>query len=112
MHDVVTRELVNVWVVVCSAQANFARALCTQDLSRVVALFPSADIGHLLRMLAFIQKRICAVAPAPADAWLLATRVLPQDDSSLQWSKPGGGISPNLEESLRQLFVWFVQGEK
>jgi hypothetical protein len=36
-------------------------------------------------------------------------RVLPQDDSSLQWSAPGGGFSADLGETVRQLFARMIE---
>jgi hypothetical protein len=44
----------------------------------------------------------------PADALVLASQVLPHDDSSLQWSPVGAGLSENLSETLEHLFERFV----
>jgi hypothetical protein len=34
----------------------------------------------------------------------LAQKILPKDDSSLQWSAPGSGVTENLDEALQSLF--------
>jgi hypothetical protein len=67
----------------------------------------------LSETLAFIQARVPEVAKDPAfrvatNALELAERVLPRDDSSLQWSKMGGGVTDDLQRQGKRLFERIV----
>ena len=42
------------------------------------------------------------------DARCLARRVLPDDDSSLQWSPVGRGMTANVPKTLERLFARYV----
>jgi len=112
IHEVLTREFVNVGVVLCSREGQFARARCAQSLSRVKALFPKVNIEDLQDSLAFIEEQTGnprSLQPVfPENARILAERVLPQDDSSLQWSAMGGGISDDLQTTLDQIYQRMV----
>lgn len=38
------------------------------------------------------------------DASAISQKVLPDDDSSLQWSRPGGGLTDDPEKSLQDIY--------
>ena len=119
VHDPVTQEFVNIGVALYSAQAGFLRAICTTHYARITHLFTKIDGNRFRQTTRYIQDRVNAVEralvgelpfePGRTIEQLLA-RVLPPDDSSLQFSYPVGvGLSSDLEKTLRELFSRYVE---
>jgi hypothetical protein len=118
IHDPVTREFVNIGVAVFSADARYLRAICTGSYSRITRMFGKIDGQGFRHFSRHIQDRICAVGQEYASASapegeltierLLAT-VLPADDSALQFSRAGVGLSGDLDQTLNQLYQRHVQ---
>ena len=95
-------EFVNVGVALYAPQATFLAAACTTTYGRVSAFFGGIESDHFKRLMRHVQagievgERLRAELPfeAPAaDARGWADRVLPPDDSSLQFSEPFGGVT-------------------
>ncbi|MGO8675478.1 MAG: hypothetical protein ACLQVX_06370 [Limisphaerales bacterium] len=76
------------------------------------------DGDNFKRLTRFVQSRIKEIGDSlkaelpldgrPATVMDVAHAVLPPDDSSLQWSPPGSGISDNLSQTLESLFERLV----
>ncbi|HEX4332703.1 MAG TPA: DUF3037 domain-containing protein [Usitatibacter sp.] len=116
VHDIATREFVNVGVVVFSSEANCVDAKMASNLDRVTAMFPDASEEYLRSMLSHIQAQahILNSQLGSADGSsrrriqdLVAT-VLPNDDSSLQWGDIGSGVSRDLRRTVSALFERLV----
>jgi hypothetical protein len=119
VHDPVTQEFVNIGVAVYSQQAGFLRALCTTHYTRITHLFTKIDGTRFRQLTRYVQDQInasgekCAGAlPFEPDRTIehFLGRVLPADDSSLQFSRPVGvGLSHDLEKTLADLFDRYVE---
>ncbi|MEX2263942.1 MAG: DUF3037 domain-containing protein [Bryobacteraceae bacterium] len=119
IHDPVTQEFVNIGVAVYSHEARFLRAICTTHYARITQLFTRIDGNRFRQLTRYIQEQVNAVGetlpgelpfePGRAIEQLLA-RVLPPDDSSVQFSSPAGvGLSSDLDKTLAELFDRYVE---
>jgi hypothetical protein len=118
VHDAVTQEFVNVGVAVFSADARYLRAICTTNYSRITQVFHKIDGQRFRQLSRYIQDQICAAGqeyesglPFESSQTIerLLARVLPPDDSALQFSTPGVGLSADLDRTLLELFQRHVE---
>ncbi len=117
VHDPVTQEFVNIGVAVYSREARFLRAKCTTHYARITQMFAKIDGNRFRQLTTYLQEKISefgASLPSalPFEPKLaiedLLARVLPPDDSSLQFSEAGVGLSHDLEKTLADLFERYV----
>jgi hypothetical protein len=117
VHDITTGEFVNVGVALYAPNARFVGAKCRPAYGRITKLFPGLNREHFRSLMNHIQTRFDALGEEvanqlpleKADSVIdLARRVLPSDDSSLQWSPMGGGRTANPAHALEQLFERMV----
>jgi hypothetical protein len=118
VHDTATGEFVNVGVVLYSPATRFASAICRPTYGRVSSVFPGLDGDAFKRLMRLVQARLEEVGAVLADELLLdgkpdsvmtlVNEILPADDSSLQWSPPGGGITSDPSKTLDQLYSRLV----
>jgi len=118
IHDPVTQEFINVGVAIFSPDAKYFRAICTTSYGRITQMFQKIDGQRFRQLSRHIQDQICAAGQefesalpfeaAPTIEKLLA-RVLPPDDSAIQFSKAGVGLSGDLERTLHELFQRHVE---
>ena len=117
VHDPVTQEFVNIGVAVYSPEARFLRAMCTTHYARITGMFAKID-GYRFRQLTnYVQDKISEIGkcmpselpfePGRAIEQLLA-RVLPPDDSSVQFSHAGVGLSHDLDKTVAELYDRYV----
>ncbi len=118
VHDPVTQEFMNIGVAVFSSEAQYLRAICTTSYGRITNMFQRIDGPRFRQLTRHIQDQICAAEDvyksalpfetAPSIDHLLA-KVLPPDDSAIQFSKPGVGLSTGLDQTLHDLFQRHVE---
>jgi hypothetical protein len=118
VHDPATGEFANVGVVLFAPEAKFARAFCRDTFGRLAKIFPGMNGETFKSLMRYIESRIDEIGgrlqaelpleKPPVDALALASQVLPHDDSSLQWSPLGSGLSERPSETLERLFERFV----
>ncbi|HTS60972.1 MAG TPA: DUF3037 domain-containing protein [Candidatus Acidoferrales bacterium] len=118
VHDPVTQEFINIGVAVFSPEEQFLRAICTTSYGRITHMFQRIDGQRFRQLSRYIQDQICAAESdykgalpfeaAPALEQLLA-KVLPPDDSAIQFSKAGVGLSGDLDRTLRELYHRHVE---
>lgn len=116
IHDVTTGEFVNVGVVMFAPDGRYLGALFRTTFKRVKSLFPTLHSDAFkasMRALdaAFKAQRaeVCANGFSGAKTALdIATKILPKDDSSLQWSPLGAGIASDLDAKLQYLFARLI----
>jgi Protein of unknown function (DUF3037) len=118
VHDPVTREFLNIGVVIYSREAKFLRAVCTTNYGRITRMFARIDGNRFRQMIRYIQGQVNNLGddlpselpfePGPAIEALLA-KVLPPDDSSFQFSPAGVGLASDLERTLADLFERYVE---
>jgi Protein of unknown function (DUF3037) len=118
VHDITTGEFVNVGVAIYAPDARYASAICRTTYSRLSKVFPGMDGEAFKTSMRFIQSRFEEMGDKlkselpfdgrPKTVIDFAHGILPPDDSSLQWSPPGGGLTENPSETLENLFDRFV----
>lgn len=118
VHDTVTGEFVNVGVALFAPQAQYASALCRTTYGRLTNAFPGMDGEAFKKTMRFVQARLeelgerlteLPLEEPPKTILELAHQVLPHDDSSLQWSPMGSGLTANPSQALEKLFDRMVQ---
>jgi len=118
VHDPVTQEFINIGVAVYAPKTGFLRAICTTHYARITRMFTKTDGNRFRQLTRYVQEQVNAMGerlpselpfePSRAIEQLLS-RVLPPDDSAVQFSHPGVGMSHDLEKSLAELFDRYVE---
>ncbi|MEI8340447.1 MAG: DUF3037 domain-containing protein [Verrucomicrobiota bacterium] len=119
VHDTATGEFVNVGVALYAPDANFVSALCRTTYGRLTKVFPGMDGEVFKSLMRYIQSsfegigyRTAAELPLGGKAknvMEIAVTVLPRDDSSLQWSEMGSGLTENPSATLEKIYNRVVQ---
>ncbi len=117
VHDPVTQEFVNIGVAVFAPQVGFLRAICPGHYGRIKRMFTRIDgarfrdlARHLQSQIHSLETRLPSDAGAPGKALeSLLAGVLPPDDSSIQFSPAGVGLSRDPEKTLEELFQRYVE---
>jgi hypothetical protein len=118
VHDVVTGEFANVGVVLYAPAERYLEARFTSSYERLNALFVKIDQANYRNLIRYLANRFVELAAEVREGLNLAPvqgidelvrRVLPPDDSSLQWSATSGGFSLNLGETVGQLYARMVE---
>lgn len=117
VHDVLTGEFVNVGVVLFVPSKNLVRCRMRGTMGRLRGVFPDIDRRAFLSSMAAVRRGLQSVAKSEreagflkseGDAAAIARRAVPPDDSSLQWSPSGTGLTADPEETLNRLFDRYV----
>jgi hypothetical protein len=119
IHDIVTGEFINVGVVLYAPKARFLSAICTSRYGRLSKMFSNVSGDHFRQVSRYIQakleeegERLLTQLPfdkLPISVLEFTTKVLPLDDSSLQFSPEGYGLTENPQETLEQLYNRYVE---
>jgi hypothetical protein len=118
VHDVVTGEFANVGVVLYAPAERYLEARFTSSYERLNALFVKIDHANYRNLIRYLSNRFVELAAEVRGGLNLAPvqgidelvrRVLPPDDSSLQWSAMSGGFSANLGETVGQLYARMIE---
>lgn len=113
VHDPVTQEFINIGVAVFSPEAKYLRAICTTSYGRITHMFHKIDGQRFRQLSRYIQDQICAAGQQyecalPFESGVtiehVLAKVLPPDDSAIQFSKAGVGLSSDLDRTLNELF--------
>jgi len=114
VHDTATGEFVNVGVVLYAPGANFVGALCRTTYGRLTKVFPGMDGEVFKSLMRYIQSSFEAIGDRTAaelplggkakNVMEIAITVLPRDDSSLQWSEMGSGLTENPSAALEKIY--------
>ena len=118
VHDIATGEFLNVGVALCAPERRFVNAMCRTNFTRLKAVFPSLDgdsfrasVRHVMacfeRFGEEAREQLALRSPS-GSVMDYAFAVLTRDDSSLQWSEAGTGVTADPEVMLAQLFERFV----
>lgn len=114
VHDITTGEFINVGVVVSGGRGQVGAKFRT-TFGRLKAAFPTLDAdGFKVRMRALQEKfnRLSdgdlSATSTNLTAIELARSVLIADDSSLQWSALGSGVTPDFQKVVNALYQRFV----
>jgi hypothetical protein len=117
VHDSATAEFVNVGVVLHCPNLRYFGAKLRHTHGRFSDLFPDLDSGAFRAAMSSIERALRAVGEEyrnddlfrqKTDALSLARSVLPADDSSLQWSPIGSGLTIEPGQQLEALYLRLV----
>ncbi|HSK75096.1 MAG TPA: DUF3037 domain-containing protein [Thermoanaerobaculia bacterium] len=119
VHDVATGEFANVGVLVYSPDFEYLEIRCSKTYGRISQFFSTLN-GKFLRLLlrhldssaGQLQKKIFMhprLEPLPKDAAACARRLLPPDDSSIQFSELGVGLTSDPAADLAFLYERYVE---
>ncbi len=117
VHDVVGGEFVNVGVVLYAPDLNFLRAKCTQNYARLTHLFNEVNGRHFRKIMTHIQGETRSyerrfggleLEVKPSTLQPILARIFPIDDSSIQFSDLGGGVTTQPEKALDELYQRYV----
>ena len=118
VHDVVAGEALNVGVAMYNSAEGGLLAKVQKSTSRLRQTFPDIDPQEFQDMMTSIERGFKSLAQELADAPLLvdshldvlncARRVMPDDDSALQWSAAGWGLTEDVTGTMDQLFERYV----
>jgi hypothetical protein len=113
VHDLATAEFVNVGVVVHCSSHRFLGVRFRHTHRRLSAMFPNFDSSAFGASMTAIERALKSAGDAykeedllraDADAVSFARSVLPADDSSLQWSPLGSGLTTDPHKQLDHLY--------
>ncbi|MBK8157378.1 MAG: DUF3037 domain-containing protein [Rhodospirillaceae bacterium] len=117
VHDPVTGEFVNVGVLMHLPELRKVQIKTRTSIGRLRGAFPDLDRDAFNSAMRSIKSGVSAVSRRLAEnnmfesdrhAGDLARLALATDDSSLQWSNPGGGYTNSPEATLQRLFARYV----
>lgn len=117
VHDVLTGEFVNVGVVLFAPSLGLVRFKTRLTIGRLKGVFPDIDRGSFVTSMYAVRRGLQWIAKSEISAGFLrsdgdaadiARRALPADDSSLQWSTCGTGLTRSPDDTLARLFERFV----
>lgn len=118
VHDVVTGEFANIGVVVYAPEQRFLEARFATSYERLNAIFLRIDHLHFRALMRYLANRFEEIGgeirdglnvPPVTALSELVKQVLPPDDSSLQWSQQGGGITDDPVRVLAELYKRMVE---
>jgi hypothetical protein len=114
VHDITTGEFANIGVVLSIPEIAFVGAKFRNTHRRISANFPGLNGEHFRNLMRFLQNQFEKISfqykeelhlgETVGNAYKLAMSVLPQDDSSYQWSPMGSGLTENPEETVEKLY--------
>ena len=113
VHDVTTREFINVGVVLYAASTKFVGARCLNRSTRLSSLYPgfrqdyfASILSHVQAQIEIINSRLQSDAKSVKAKGIdeIVASVLPKDDSSLQWGESGSGLTSDPKATLTKLF--------
>lgn len=117
VHDVGSGEFLNVGVVIWAPETCSLRAKFKTTYTRLKAAFPNLDGEAYRNRARWIQQSFDSLRHTTEgqlrfDAGKrledILSSVLPKDDSSLQWSGVGSGLTKDLDAALNTLYRRFV----
>ena len=118
VHDIASGESLNVGVALFAPEMRYVNARCRPTYNRLKQVFPSLDgesfraaMRHVSHEFERFHHELADELPlrVPSGGVMgYAHAVLGPDDSSLQWSPMGAGITIDPTATLEQLFARFV----
>lgn len=120
VHDIGTGEFINVGVVLAAARGSYLGAKFKTTYGRVKKAFPTIDPDVFRARMRRLQATFDQITEGNLDAPTsrdskdatpieqIVHSVIRVDDSSLQWSPVGSGLSKDLPATLASLYQRFV----
>lgn len=117
VHDVVSGEALNVGVVMHIQSTGFLEVRTRKTVGRLRQAFPDLDRRGFVEAMRAVERGLKANAKPfrqkvlldrHSDARSQALRVLPEDDSALQWAPLGTGLTADPAKTFEHLYERFV----
>ena len=117
IHDVVSGEALNVGVVMHAPAASILKVRTRKTIGRLKHAFPDLDRMAFADAMQAVDRGFSTVAKqasnmslfdAQTDARAHALKVLPDDDSALQWSPTGTGLTADPVRTFERLYERYV----
>ena len=120
IHDGVTAEFVNVGVAVYAGDASYLKAKCTIQYGRITRMFDRIDGDRFKQLVRYIEEEVTDLgeklrqralpfAERGTTIHALLKEVLPPDDSAIQFSPAGLGVTADLDATLGELYERYVE---
>lgn len=119
VHDTTTGEFVNVAVALYAPQALFLSAICRTTYARLTKVFPGMDGERFRSLMRYVQAKFeekgqalrdeLAYDGRPASIVETAYSIVPRDESSLQWSEMGSGLTDDPSATLEKIYRRMVE---
>lgn len=120
-HDTFTGEFLNVGLALYSQDAHYFRVRLLHKYQRITSAFPTADGEHYRKYITALQTKFDSLAEEvnskqlTLQQWLpelvdeLLSKVLPPDDSSIQFGPTQGGMAADLDMVFNDLYYRLVE---
>ena len=117
VHDIVSGEALNVGIVMYAPATGFLRGQTRKTIGRLKHVFPDLDRHDFVeamravdRALRTINKQVTdsLLFESQADARTHALKLLPHDDSALQWSGVRTGLTADPVKTFTRLYERYV----
>jgi len=117
IHDILTGEFVNVGLVLVVPGRPLILTRARKTFGRIKKVFPDLDSDSYKRAIEAIERGMKSVDRALKSEGLFKSEktavdyariALPLDDSSLQWSPIGAGLTADPQKTFDQLYHRFV----
>ncbi len=118
MHDIASGECLNVGVALLAPDLGYVNVMCRTGFARLRDVFPTLDgeafranMRHVTHSFERFQQELRNQLPLRGNQGGVlgyAHAVLGPDDSSLQWSSMGAGVTSDAEATLDHLYRRFV----
>jgi hypothetical protein len=113
VHDMMTGEFVNVGLVLYVPATRQLLVRTSTSVARLRAVFPDLQrpaFTGIMRAVESAGKKMTKAAASDqmfggdSDASAFARRLIPDDDSALQWAPAGGGLTRDVERTFARIF--------
>ena len=117
VHDVVSGEALNVGVAMHAPASGFLRVRTRKTIGRLKYVFPDLDRQAFVDAMKAVDRGFASVSKRAkgeflidpqTDARRLALKVLPHDDSALQWSPVSTGLTANPAKTFERIYERYV----
>lgn len=121
VHDPITGEFMNVGLVLFCPPSYGAPAILKvmtrKTIGRMRDMFPDLEREAFVSTMRAVERQLARIAerlgneglmPSEGDASSFAREVLPADDSSLQWSSPGSGLTDDVVKAFDRLCARYI----
>lgn len=121
VHDSFTGEFLNVGLALYAQDTHFFRVRLLNKYQRITCAFPSADGEHYRKYITALQTKFDNLTDEvnskqlSLQPWLpnlvdeLLSKVLPPDDSSIQFGPIQGGMTLDLDQVFSDLYYRLVE---
>jgi hypothetical protein len=113
IHDVMTEEFINVGLVLYVPSSGTVKIKTRRTIGRIKDMFPDLDRSAFTAAMRSLNRSVDKITKESSrspllasniDAGSIARKALPNDDSSLQWSSIGTGLTENVDKTFDRLY--------